>query len=81
MIYEESAEILASIDDAQAGRITKSLCRYYLTGEKADLEDPLEQAILNGLILKEARHQKKYEKICEENTAKAKKRWKADKEK
>lgn len=75
MIYEESAKMLTDISDEQAGRITKGLCAFFLTGETIELENSLEQAILNDLIGREKRHQTKYNEICKKNSENVRKRY------
>lgn len=79
MLYEESIKLLSSMPENKAGEIIQAVCRLYETGETVEMEDPLYNAILTGIIEKMARDAADYAKTCEENARKANKRWHPEK--
>ena len=65
--------------ESKAGEIIQAVCHLYETGETVEMEDPLYNAILTGIIEKMARDAAEYAKKCEANSRKANKRWHPEK--
>lgn len=75
LIYEEFVKILCDAPDDQAGRIFKALGNFFLTGEIAPPENPLEQGVFNVVLEKLIENEAHYSKVCDERQKAANKRW------
>lgn len=75
MLYEETTKLLSSITDEQAGRIIKAVCSFYVTGEiPSDLGEPIEQAVVDGIIEGVIKDAAAYSQKCERNAENARRR-------
>lgn len=80
MVYEESINVLSSLPDAQAGRIIKAVCSFYLTNKIPKMRSPIEQATTQMIIDKVIKDAAAYVRICDQNTENARRRWHDDTE-
>lgn len=77
MLYKSTARTLANLPVAEAGTLIKAICTHELEGKPQELDDPVLDAVFQGVKAELEEDDRRYQERCEQNARNARMRTQA----
>jgi len=74
MLYKTTARTLANLPVTDAGNLIKAICSYELEGKPEELDNPILDAVFQGIKAELEEDDRRYQEKCEQNARNARMR-------